>query len=174
VERELARARAGARAAGSARHASPASVAEQVLAVLRRTPRGQALDWEVDIPESLVVEADPQDLAEMLGNLAENAAKWAEERVRITGRVADGPRGGVALAVEDDGPGIPEGEAETALARGGRLDATKPGTGLGLAIVGDLVEAYGGALTLSHSPQLGGLKAELRLPGVLKEPASGR
>jgi signal transduction histidine kinase len=68
------------------------------------------------------------------------------------------------LLVEDDGPGVPDHEIETVLARGGRLDATKPGTGLGLAIVGDLVETYGGSLVLSRSP-LGGLRVELQLPG---------
>jgi len=176
VERELARARAGAGRA--ARQAAPAPVARQVLAVVGRTPRGQALDWELEIPEELTAEADEQDLAEMLGNLAENAAKWARERVRISGGSTGLPEGGVMLAVEDDGPGIPESEAETALARFGRLDATKPGTGLGLAIVGDLVEAYGGSLALGRSPQLGGLRAELRLPGrragVVTGPASGR
>ena len=66
------------------------------------------------------------------------------------------------LLVEDDGPGVPDDEVETVLARGGRLDATKPGAGLGLAIVGDLVETYGGSLVLKRSP-LGGLKVELRL-----------
>ena len=70
----------------------------------------------------------------------------------------------IGLLVEDDGPGVPDNEVETVLARGGRLDATKPGAGLGLAIVGDLVETYGGSLVLSRSP-LGGLRAELRLPG---------
>nr|WP_294526318.1 ATP-binding protein [uncultured Rhodopila sp.] len=97
----------------------------------------------------------------MLGNLAENAAKWAHRTVLVCG-IADG--NGVMVAVDDDGPGIADGAIETALARGGRLDEAQPGTGLGLAIVSDLVEAYGGSLTLSRSA-LGGLRAAVRLPG---------
>lgn len=161
VERELARARAAP--AGGLRQAAPAPVAQRVVDVLRRAPRGQDLAWEVEIPAGLTVDADAQDLAEMLGNLAENAMKWARARVRLAGRREAG--GTVLLSVEDDGPGIPEAEAATALARGGRLDATKPGAGLGLAIVGDLAEAYGGSLGLGRSAGLGGLRAEIRLPG---------
>jgi signal transduction histidine kinase len=69
----------------------------------------------------------------------------------------------VTLSVEDDGPGVPEDRFDIVLARGGRLDETRPGTGLGLAIVGDLVEAHGGSLALRRS-SLGGLRAEIRLP----------
>ena len=86
---------------------------------------------------------DAQDLAEILGNLAENAAKWAKAKVRIAARSEPC---GMVLAVEDDGPGIPEDGIGTALASGGRLDEAQPGSGLGLVIVSDLVEAYGGAL----------------------------
>jgi signal transduction histidine kinase len=102
-------------------------------------------------------------LTEMLGNLTENAMKWARDRVRLAGRQEEAS-GAVLLSVEDDGPGIPEVEAATALSRGGRLDATKPGAGLGLAIVGDIAEAYGGSLDLGRSAELGGLRAEIRLP----------
>lgn len=164
VERELARARA-AQAGGAPRLAAPVRVARQVVDVLRRTPRGQALAWTVDVPADLVVHADAQDLAEMLGNLAENAATWAHASVRLAGACDEGTPGLAVLTVEDDGPGIAEDRAEEALARGGRLDTTKPGSGLGLAIVGDLAEAYGGSLGLRRSVRLGGLQAELRLPG---------
>ncbi len=171
VERELARARA-AQAGGAPRRAAPAPVARQVVDVLRRTPRGQDLAWEVEVPADLIVHADAQDLAEMLGNLAENAAQWARGRVRLGAASDEGTPGLVVLTVEDDGPGIAEDRAEEALARGGRLDTTKPGTGLGLAIVGDLAEACGGALGLGRSERLGGLKAEIRLPGGRGDPGS--
>lgn len=164
VERELARARA-ARAGSGGHQAAPAPVARQVVGVLRRTPRGQALAWDIDIPADLVMDADAQDLAEILGNLAENAAKWARSRVRLEGRRDEAAAGTVVLAVEDDGPGIPEDEADRALARGERLDATKPGSGLGLAIVADMLEALGASLRLGRSESLGGLRAEVRLPG---------
>lgn len=170
VERELARARA-AGAGAAPRRASPAAVARQVVEVLRRTPRGQDLAWTVDVPADLLVHVDSQDLAEMLGNLAENAAKWARGSVRLATACEEGTPALAMLTVEDDGPGIAEERAEEALVRGGRLDTTKPGTGLGLAIVGDLAEAYGGTLGLRRSGRLGGLKAELRLPGGRGDPS---
>jgi signal transduction histidine kinase len=159
VERELARARVGHRThAGTPRPLR--QTLEQVVEVVRRTPAGQRLHWQMDPGEAVTSSVDPQDFAEMIGNLVENAASWARREVRVSARQEDGA---VVLAVEDDGPGIPEEEIGTVLARGGRLDESKPGSGLGLAIVGDLAEAYGGDLALSRS-RLGGLCAELRLP----------
>lgn len=159
VERELARVRTGLRArSGPAEPVRP--VIKQVVGVLRRTPQGRKLSWEIDAADGLRVRMDAQDLAEILGNLAENAAIWAAGAVRIAGR-RDGDT--VTLRVEDDGPGVPEEQIDNVLARGGRLDETRPGTGLGLAIVGDLAEAYGGTLSLRRS-SLGGLLAEVRLP----------
>lgn len=111
-----------------------------------------------------------QDLEEMLGNLVDNAGKWAASRVLVT--VAEAPReageatpGFLAISVEDDGPGLPAEKREEALARGRRLDETKPGSGLGLAIVADLAKIYGGSLDLEDSA-LGGLKAQLRAPSA--------
>lgn len=159
VERELVRARAGLRVrAGPVQPVRP--VAEQVVGVLRRTPHGQKLTWEIDATDALRVQVDTQDLTEILGNLAENAAAWAADTVRIEARR---DRSTIVLRVEDDGPGVPEEQIDTVLARGGRLDETRPGTGLGLAIVGDLVGAHGGSLSLGRSA-LGGLLAEIRLP----------
>jgi signal transduction histidine kinase len=160
VDRELARARAGL----PGRIKTPQvvrPVADRIIGVLRRTPRGQDLEWRVDLDDALAANADGQDLAELLGNLAENAAKWASGTVCITGAAEPD---GITLAVEDDGPGIADDAVSAAVARGGRLDEAQPGTGLGLAIVSDLVEAYGGSLTLSRSA-LGGLRAAVRLPG---------
>ncbi|WP_262266483.1 sensor histidine kinase [Microvirga yunnanensis] len=159
VERELVRARTGLRArSGSIQPVRP--VVEQVVGVLRRTPQGQKLTWEIEAADGLGVRMDAQDLAEILGNLAENAATWAAGTVRIVGQREGNA---VTLRIEDDGPGVPDDRIDAVLARGGRLDETRPGTGLGLAIVGDLVEAYGGSLSLRRSA-LGGLLAEVRLP----------
>jgi signal transduction histidine kinase len=169
VERELARVRTGI----PGRAVPPQlvrPVVERVVGVLRRTPRGEELLWQIDLAEGLSLAVDPQDLAEMLGNLAENAAKWAGTRVRILG-TAEADE--AVVAVEDDGPGIADGAIEAALARGGRLDESRPGTGLGLAIVSDLVEAYSGSLTLGRSA-LGGLRAAIRMPGGERAVASGR
>jgi signal transduction histidine kinase len=167
VERELARARAGARVRGRALQLMR-PVAEQVVGVLRRTPRGERIDWRIRMPEDLAAPVDPQDLAELLGNLAENAAKWAASQVRIEGDRAGGE---VTLRVEDDGPGLADEQIATALARGERLDRTQPGSGLGLAIVADLADAYGAALSLKRS-SLGGLGAEIRFRRPRQGPAS--
>lgn len=98
----------------------------------------------------------------MVGNLCDNACKWAAARVRVTaGAQADGQ---IFLKVEDDGPGMDAEQRQAALKRGVRLDEETPGTGLGLSIVVDLARVYGGELKLGVS-DLGGLSAELNLPG---------
>ncbi|WP_406856130.1 HAMP domain-containing sensor histidine kinase [Alsobacter sp. KACC 23698] len=158
VERELARACAGVeRREGQPQPLGP--WIERVTSVLRRTPAGKALSWTVDASE-LSVRVDEQDLTEMIGNLAENACKWAVSVVRMT---AVKEYNAVVLRVEDDGPGIPPGQAAAAMKRGGRLDERQAGSGLGLAIVQDLAEAYGASFALRRS-DLGGLSAEIRFP----------
>lgn len=119
----------------------------------------------VSVPdEEIVFAGEREDLEELLGNLLENAMKWARSSALVSvARVSsDGPAKLFELSVEDDGPGIPEDKAREALMRGRRLDETKPGTGLGLAIVADLVNEYGGSLALDRS-RLGGLRAIIRL-----------
>lgn len=159
VERELVRARGGMGMRSLPAQPLAPAVA-QVVDVLRRTPRGLGLQWQVDVPP-IAVRADMQDLTEIVGNLAENALHWATGKVRIESQ-SEGDI--IAIRVEDDGPGVPDDQIDTVLIRGRRLDETRPGTGLGLAIVGDLVDAYGGSLSLQRS-SLGGLLAEVRLPG---------
>ena len=101
-----------------------------------------------------------EDLDEMLGNLLDNACKWARSRVIVH---ATATAAGVVITVDDDGSGLPAGMRETVLQRGVRADEAAPGSGLGLAIVRDLAELYGGSITLDASPQ-GGLRARLLLP----------
>lgn len=103
---------------------------------------------------------DRDDMLEILGNLADNAFKWARERVWVTLGRQDNR---LTLTVADDGPGIEADRREAVLRRGGRLDRRTPGHGLGLAIVSDTVEAYGGSLTLSECTE-GGLRAMVMLP----------
>lgn len=115
--------------------------------------------------EDIVFAGEREDLEEIAGNLLENAMKWGRSVVAVS--LAPGAEEGegqrrFSLVVEDDGPGIPEAQRREALARGRRLDETKPGTGLGLAIVADLVKEYGGSLGLARSA-LGGLKATVTL-----------
>jgi signal transduction histidine kinase len=102
----------------------------------------------------------------MVGNLVDNACKWASQRVAMNIEILqqqDG-RSRLRIAVEDDGPGLPEAERQTILKRGYRLDESKPGSGLGLSIVADLAALYRGSLRLEKAA-LGGLRATLELPG---------
>ena len=98
----------------------------------------------------------------MLGNILDNACKWATSRVSVSSRL-DNDR--VEILVEDDGPGIADALREEVLRRGVRADEASPGTGLGLAIVRDLAELYGGTIALQRG-RMGGLGARLRLPAA--------
>ena len=153
-----------------------ARIAAQRDSIVYRTPTREALQRlvrvfrkvdaaiELDVVEpgrEVIFAGEREDFEEIAGNLLENAMKWAKSRARV-GLAEEA--GLVLLTIEDDGPGIPQDKAREALARGKRLDESKPGTGLGLSIVNDLVREYGGALTLGRS-QLGGLRVEVRLPG---------
>ncbi|WP_168193629.1 MULTISPECIES: sensor histidine kinase [unclassified Caulobacter] len=155
LEAELARARAAAaRETTFVTMSAPAKVAERLIAVLERTTEGERLIFEVEIADDITAPASQDVLTEILGALIENAARYGRRRVRVSGGVA---MGGCYLAVEDDGPGLDEGRAEAALARGARLDEAGPGHGLGLAIARDLAEASGAVLRMDRAP-LGGLR----------------
>lgn len=158
LEAELARARAAAaREAAFTSETAPLAVAERLVAVLERTVEGERLMFDVEIPAMLRAPVSEDAVTEMLGALIENAARFARRQVRISGvLMADGP----ALFVEDDGPGMDEGRAEAAIARGARLDEAGPGHGLGLAIVRDLAESSGAVLRMDRS-NLGGLRAAI-------------
>src|SRR5690606_6924100 len=109
---------------------------------------------------------DEGDLEEMAGNLLDNACKWSNGKIGISMFAERGASGSMLLIkIEDDGPALTEVEAEDALRRGIRLDEKQPGSGLALDIVKELVDVYGGSLRLKPSV-LGGLLAELRLPGA--------
>ncbi|MEL0167936.1 MAG: sensor histidine kinase [Pseudomonadaceae bacterium] len=103
---------------------------------------------------------DREDMLELLGNLLDNACKWAASQVRLSWRL-DAQE--LRLEVADDGPGIAPAARAQVLARGTRLDQQAPGHGLGLAIVGDLVAAYDGKLALQPAPE-GGLLVVVSLP----------
>ncbi len=160
VAHHLARARSAALAGATASDVPPLEVATEIAAALRRLFAGRALAIDVMGGAGLRVRCERQDLAEMLGNLMENACKWAASAVVVSAAAAGAD---VRVVVEDDGPGLPEVAMPQALARGGRLDEAAPGSGLGLAIVADLAALYGGALELAKSEQ-GGLAAILSLP----------
>jgi signal transduction histidine kinase len=121
------------------------------------------------IPVDLAAPVERQDLDEMIGNLLDNACKWARSRVEVSATAASGGTHGtdgppsVTIQVADDGPGLDEAQRRGVLDRGVRADVATPGTGLGLAIVRDLAEVYGGSIDLARGAT-GGLVATLRLP----------
>ena len=104
----------------------------------------------------------------MVGNLVDNACKWAHSRafINVSVRPSSGAEPAMLqIIVDDNGQGLSDAERMQASQRGRRLDETKPGSGLGLSIVTDLAALYGGRLTLDTAP-IGGLRAELLLPAV--------
>jgi signal transduction histidine kinase len=126
------------------------------------------MDCAVACPAGLKFRGERQDLEEMLGNLLDNAFKWARKRidVEVTAvRSDDQGRNWLKVKVGDDGPGLPAEKRAEALKRGQRIDETKPGSGLGLNIVNETAMMYGGSVSLDRSP-LGGLLATLQLPAV--------
>ncbi|RWU18190.1 ATP-binding protein [Pseudomonas alkylphenolica] len=121
---------------------------------------GEGLTLSQQVPPGLLLPWDREDLLELLGNLLDNACKWADSEVRLS--IEDHPER-YRLLIDDDGPGIPVSEREQVLERGTRLDEQIEGHGLGLGIVRDIVEAWSGQMTLQESP-LGGLRVCIELP----------
>jgi len=162
----LDRARAAARAGaiGAATQVEPTIAA--LLRAFDKIHGRRGISFHAAPAPGLRFLGEKQDFEEMIGNLLDNAGKWAAAQVTITVAAQTGAAGRNVLVVtiDDDGPGLPEEQRAAAVRRGRRLDERKPGSGLGLSIVTDLAGAYGGALRLDRSPS-GGLRAELRLPG---------
>lgn len=170
TERELKR----ARLAGPTVHAVRLDLHEELTAligVLRQLYRERDLDIALDMPSALSMNIDREDLHEIIGNLLDNACKWARTQVRIQvrtqARSAAQPDTGVGIDIEDDGPGRTTTELESLYQRGVRVDeGNVPGHGLGLAIVQDIVGHYGGELTLGRSESLGGFSVRVWLPAA--------
>lgn len=167
VARHLERARIAARVTvvGSVTEVAP--VVEALARTMEKIHRGRAIAIEVRAAEAVRFRGERADLEEMLGNLIDNACKWAVSRVVIE-VLRDGAGAGqvVRIVVDDDGPGLTPAEREQVARRGRRLDETKPGSGLGLSIVVELAGLYGGELKLGAAP-IGGLRADLTLPAAL-------
>lgn len=158
-----------ARAAALAGTLGTSTDVEPALAGLVRTfgkiYRDKDIAYEVHVPPGLRFRGEKQDFEEMIGNLVDNASKWATGRVSISAAPTndhDYPH--LLVAVEDDGPGLPEEDRAAVLKRGRRLDETKPGSGLGLSIVADLAALYRGRFRL-EAAALGGLRAVIEVPG---------
>lgn len=167
IDHHLVRARVVARPRAGRVPVPVARAVDDIVRVIR-TAHDLAPDmFETRIEEGLAFLGDRQDLDEILGNLIDNAAKWAASGIRVTGRRQNtrGTEDQLCLVIEDDGPGVDRNQRETILERGFRLDENKAGSGLGLSIVRDIAESCGGSVTLKGS-DMGGLAVEVWLPAA--------
>ncbi|MFV0368484.1 MAG: sensor histidine kinase [Hyphomicrobiaceae bacterium] len=165
----LDRARMAARVGAIGSVTNVMEVTEPLVRALERINRDRNISIFADVPEYARFQGERQDLEEMLGNLLDNACKWANSNVYLTARTVSASRKGesgeLQIIVEDDGPGLNEAQRKKLGQRGLRLDESKPGSGLGLSIVTDFVQMYRGSLVLDASVK-GGLKAILKLPSA--------
>jgi signal transduction histidine kinase len=165
VDAQLSRSLARMRAANSAQTTHARTNLSNSIARLSRLfsiiAEREGKSLETQSANGISIRMDTQDIEEVIGNLVDNAIKWAEENIRLT---ASQTEEFIKISIEDDGPGIPDEAKRDALRSGGRLDTSKPGTGLGLAIAVDLLQAYGASLTLNQSEALGGLAVRVLIP----------
>jgi signal transduction histidine kinase len=167
VQHHLERARIAARVAVPGTLIEVAPVVDAVVRTMQKIYRDRGLELAAKHEANVRFHGEQQDLEEMIGNLIDNACKWAKSRVtiQVSGEFRDpAARLFFRMTVDDDGPGLkPEARQEVLTQRGRRLDESKPGSGLGLSIVSDLAHLYSGRLELGTAPP-GGLRVELVLP----------
>src|SRR5215813_11170730 len=166
IARHLERARLAARLKVVASVTSVVPVVAALTRTMEKIHQGRGIAIDLDPPADVRFRGERQDLEEMVGNLIDNACKWAQMRVSV--EVVAERRDGAAIVriiIDDDGPGLSPAQRDQVARRGLRLDETKPGFGLGLSIVRELAALYGGNLQLGNAP-IGGLRAELVLPAV--------
>lgn len=156
-----ARSAGGRRVLGQVTPLGP--VIDDILLVLNRQLQDRGITVTRDAASGLILPVEQQDAQEILGNLLENAAKWANARISIR---AAHEAGQIRLTIADDGPGMEDADFTRALSRGTRLDERGPGAGLGLSIVADLAALNGGGLQLGRDADLGGLSARVTLPAA--------
>lgn len=161
VQHYLKRAQAAARAQTLGARADLAPVLADLSRLLNKLFSSKGISVTTDTADGLVFRGERQDLEEMIGNLMENGCKWARSKVHVSAGT-EGDR--LVVHVDDDGDGLEEEDRAAAMQRGVRLDEAAPGTGLGLSIVTELAELHEGTFQLDRAPDLGGLRATLRLP----------
>lgn len=160
VDYHLAHARAAASGAIPGTRSSVLVSAEGLSRTLLRLYESRSLNIQVEVSPAHEVRVQREDLDEMLGNLLDNACKWAKSRITIQSSESNSR---IAITIDDDGAGLIPSLRTSVLQRGVRADEESPGSGLGLAIVKDLAELYGGSIAL-ETWQLGGVRAVLHLP----------
>jgi signal transduction histidine kinase len=177
IDYHLAHARAAGAAAYSGTQCEVRPAVDALVRTMQRLHAERAVAITIDVPEGIAVRTTREDLDEMLGNLLDNACKWAkrEVQIRLKPETTTGVVSGTGVAsgfsrtitIDDDGPGIEASMREAVLRRGVRADEAAPGSGLGLAIVRELAELYGGAIAIESSPT-GGTRAVLHLPAAFR------
>jgi signal transduction histidine kinase len=169
VNHYLDRARIAARSNVIGAVAEVEPVIARLVRAMTRIHEDRGLSLAADLPIGLRFKGEQQDLEEIVGNLLDNACKWAQSKVSVSAACERRPSGDedgrLVIRIDDDGPGLSAEQRAEATRRGRRLDETKPGFGLGLSIVTDLVGLYEGNFRLDRSPD-GGLRAEIELPAV--------
>jgi signal transduction histidine kinase len=167
VQYYLDRARAAARAASIGSVTEIDTVIEGFLRTFPKIYRDRGIEFSSGGEIGLRFRGERQDLEDMIGNLIDNAGKWArsEVRIHVAGESTPSGQGRVRITIDDDGPGLPAEDRIEATRRGRRLDETKPGSGLGLSIVVDLISLYNGEFAMDEAP-LGGLRATVILPAI--------
>ena len=160
IDYHLAQARAAASGAMPGARSSVCESLNGITRTLQRLHAERGIAITVAVPAEHTVNAQREDLDEMLGNLLDNSCKWARSSVRVA---SSADNGRVTITIDDDGRGIEPALREAVLQRGVRADEAAPGSGFGLAIVCDLADVYGGTIALGTSPS-GGVRAQLQLP----------
>lgn len=159
IERELRRARLAGEHSPGRRFRPREDIADLVESLhTLYADKTITITTDIEAPEQVVL--DQEDMLELIGNLIDNACKWAKRRAHLTLRVGEV----LLLMTDDDGPGVEPGESALLAMRGERLDEGTPGHGLGLAIVGEIVRMHGGSLELGRSQRFGGFAARVELP----------
>jgi signal transduction histidine kinase len=163
VDYHLARARAAAAVRVTGMRSPILPLLQGLVRVMDRVHAERGLTYDLDgVPGDLAFRGEAQDFQEMLGNVLDNAGKWARRRVCVTARREDGE---LSIRVEDDGPGLSPERAEMVFERGRRADERTPGSGLGLGIVRDLADLYGGWARI-EAGDLGGARVVITLPAA--------
>jgi signal transduction histidine kinase len=160
IDYHLAQARAVVSGATPGLRCSVQTSAEGIVRTVRRLYAAKRLEILVEGAPGHFVRGRQEDIDEMLGNLLDNACKWARSSILVR---SEERAGRIVITVDDDGPGIDPAMHRIVLRRGVKADEAAPGSGLGLAIVRDLAESYGGTISLGSSCE-GGLRAALSLP----------
>ncbi len=169
VERELARARTVGGLLGIRHKTHIKPLLTRLVTLLKRLPRGEDLTWSLNMDDDLVVPIATDDLAEILGNILDNSRKWAKSTVAVGAEVTEQ---GTKLTIEDDGAQLPADRIAGLSNPGERLDDGTSGSGLGLSIVKDVLDEYGGELTIMNGER-GGLSIVVSVPHHKNLPNEG-